>query len=251
MPAQSLTCPECDAPLKPPPGQTRFFCAFCGSSVAIPPEYRSAPVDTDDSGSEQSEEPLRPAPNLSKFTIDRQGDLLTISWSWRSMALLFLIPFAVFWNAITWIVGGTFLLTALGVLGNQGPQKEAFIGVLIASPHFLIGLGFIYAVLVTLFNRTMIEVDRDAIRVVHGPIPWKSPPPLRSEDVEQLYVKRKTRNGNNGSVSYTYELQALRRDGEPITLLKGERDENTPRAVERMIEVHLGIKDRRVHGEVS
>ncbi len=41
--AKTLQCPSCGAALEPPPGATSMKCGYCGSSVAIPAEFRAAP----------------------------------------------------------------------------------------------------------------------------------------------------------------------------------------------------------------
>ena len=242
MVAQTLTCPECNAPLEPPPNRTQFFCSFCGSTVVIPPEYQQ----TKDAIETQAE-PLRAAPDLSKFEIQKHGDQLTISWSWRSWLLLFLIPFALFWNGIAWTVGGAFFLAGIGALGNGGGGIGLF-GAVFAIPHLSIGLFLIYLILAMIFNRTTISVDRDELKIHHGPLPWRTPKPIPCDAIEQLYVKQKVSHNNNGT-SVSYQLHALMTDGKSQKLLDNNQDENTPLAVERMIEVHLGIDDQRVAGD--
>lgn len=241
MPVQTLTCPQCDAPLDPPSGRTQFFCQFCGATVVIP---RSLQSNVDEPPREDMKEPLRPAPDLSKFTIDKHGDELVISWSWRTWLLLFLIPFAVFWNAITWTIAGAFLV---GGMMNDVPWYFGFAG-LIAVPHICIGLGLIYFIAATFFNRTTVRVSQYDLSITHGPVPWKSPAPINVDEIEQLYVKEKISRGKNGS-SASYQLHALLKNGSSHKLLNWATDPSIPQAVERMIEVHLDIRDQPVKGE--
>lgn len=235
MPAKSLTCPGCKAPLEPPPGRTQFFCQFCGSTVVIPAEYQTpGPSRSDD----DDDEVLAPAPDLSKFQIDKFGDELTISWSWRTWVVLFLVPFACFWNAI--VIG-----MGVGVfsMGEWWMRVGYFF-----IPHVWIGIFLVYLIVSMLLNRTTMRVTRDTLSVKHGPVPWRAPKPIFVDDLQQLYVKQKISHGKNGS-STTYSLEALLNDGSSKTLLKHQQDQNIPTAVERMIEVHLGIKDQAVKGE--
>lgn len=233
MVAQSLTCPECNAPLEPPPDRTQFFCRFCGSTVVIPSEFQS----THSNGDSQSDV-LRPAPDLSKFTIEKFGDELTISWSWRTWMLLFLIPFALFWNGIVIGMG-----VGIFAMGNWLFMLGYFF-----IPHVWIGAFLVYLIASMLFNRTVVSVNRDRLQLRHGPVPWKNPKPIDVADLQQLYVKEKISHGKNGS-SASYELHALLKDGSSQTLCKSQSDDNIPIALERMIEVHLGIRDQPVQGE--
>lgn len=235
MPAKTLVCPECNAPLAPPPGRTQFFCSFCGSTIVIPPEYQQL---EERSSADVEDDELRPTPDLTKFEIDKFGDELTVSWSWRSWILAFLIPFALFWNAI--VIG-------MGVGMFASGSILMMIGYFFI-PHVWVGIGLAYVILALLFNRTTIYVNRDSLSVRHGPLPWKTPKPISVQDLQQLYVKQKISHGKNGS-SASYTLEAMLKDGRSQTLISQNQDENTPIALERMIEVHLGIRDQRVKGE--
>lgn len=243
MVAKTLTCPKCNAPLVPPPGRTPFFCSFCGSTIVVP---RESLQEADETPAEDQRP--RPTPDLSKFTIDKQGDVLTISWKWRTWLVLFLIPFAIFWNGVAWTVGGAFFLLGIGAFGDGGKDAFGLFGALFAVPHLCIGIFLIYLIFALLFNRTEIRVDRDTLVVRHGPLPWKTPKPIRTTEIEQLYVKEKVNHSDTGS-STNYQLHVLLKEGKSVKLLGNDLNENTPRAVERMIEVHLGIKDRAVKGD--
>lgn len=237
MVAQTLDCPECNAPLEPPPGRTQFFCSFCGSTIVIPTEYQTR-AETRPSEPPEDDDVLHPAPDLSKFDIDKRGDELTISFAWRSWSLLFLIPFAVFWNGV--VIG-----MGVGVFSmDHWMFKVGYFFV----PHVWIGAFLIYLIAAMFLNRTTIHVNRDWLRIVHGPLPWRTPKPVDVHELAQLYVKHSVSHSENGS-STTYQLTALMNDGSSTKLFKGHQDENTPIALERMIEVHLGIKDQAVKGE--
>ena len=233
MVATTLDCPSCAAPLDVPPERTQFFCSFCGATVIVPESLRSGPTPT----RPDDDAPLEPPPDLSRFEIDKQGSRLRIGWAWRSPMVYFLLPFSIFWCgfAVFWTV----MATAIG-----GPFG------LFGLPFVVIGMGLLYFAVGILVNRTDLRIEDGRLTVEHGPLPWTAPDPIEADNVRQVYVEEKVHHGKNGSRQYTYEVQALLHDGGKTKLVT-EYKAPDARAIERMIEVHLGIEDRAVRGEYA
>ena len=234
MPASALTCPQCSAALQPPPERTQFFCQFCGATVVVPEE----PPTPDDEGSGLLRKPV----DLSGFDIDKQGDDLTIGYTWSRGLGCFLVFFAAFWNAI--VIGfGT------GVTFAAMEESPIFLlGLLFLLPFIAVGLFIAYTALAHLFNRTTIAVRDRTLSVSHGPLYWKSPAPIDAAGLRQLFVFEKVNQGKERN-HHTYELHALQHDGPVVKLITGQQSPDRLRAIERMLEVHLDIADRRVEDE--
>lgn len=227
----TLECRNCAASLVPPQGQTQFFCQYCGATVVV--ERPDVPVGR--GATAEAERPLKPTGDLSKFTIEKSGEELAISWPWRSVAGCFLVPFAIFWN-------GFVAFWMMGALGTGEPFFAMF-----GIPFVLVGLGLIYVTAAVFVNSSTVRVRDGILSVEHGPLPWRHPTPIPVDKVQQIYVHHKqvrTKNGHNSM----YELMAVRTDGTETKLLT-EQERDTPRSLERMLEVHLGIEDRAVVGE--
>ncbi|MCA9074117.1 MAG: hypothetical protein KDA93_03720 [Planctomycetaceae bacterium] len=230
MSVKRLMCPGCSAPLTPPEGRTQFFCQFCGATVVVPQE--PAPLV------DASDDTLHLLPSLDRITIEREGDRLTLSWQWRTWLAFFLIPFALFWNGIV-------LFIAIGILATGMSFILLFLSLFIGVGAFLI-----YYAIALLVNGTTVDVENEMITVTHGPLPWKTPSPIPVDDIEQLYVKEKVHRGKD-STSVQYSLDVISKSGRTVTLISGEYDADIPRTIERLLETHLGIADRRVKGEYT
>jgi len=224
-------CPNCNAPLQIPAGRQQFFCQFCGTSLTVPRTPATARRGDSDSGQPK---PLVPIPE--KLRVQELGRDLRISWRWFQPAILFLVPFCIAWNSF--LVG--WYSIAAGSNGPPGAFKIIF--VLFPIGHVAVGLGLLYVCLVGILNRTTIDVTRGTIRVSHGPLPGKRGRTLSIDDVDQLYVKR---NGDAKSYSLVAQLDSRHK----IKLLPKQNDATVARAVEQLIESHLGIDDRTVPGE--
>ena len=227
MAVETLECPNCAAPLDDD-GRTQFFCQFCAATVVVPESLRRDASPVEDA-------PLEPAPNLSRFDIEKEGDRLRIQWRWRNWMAFVLVPFGLLFAgfAVFWTVAATALAGPFGLLGLP------FVGV---------GAFLLYFAAAMVVNRTTVLVEDGRIAVTHGPLPWRSPHPIEADDVRQLYVEERVHHGKNGSRSHTYEVQVLLAGGGKAKLVT-EYAAADARAIERMIEVHLGIEDRAVRGE--
>jgi hypothetical protein len=181
--------------------------------------------------------PDRPKP---LFTVDDRGDELVISWRWRSCAVIPLAIFGTFWNGIVL----SFYVAAL--------RSGDYWAMAFPSLHLAVGLGIAYLCLAMLVNRTTIEIGLDHLRVRHGPLPWPKQRDLRATDVVQLHCRERIHRSKS-TTSYTYELHADVRGlsgDERLSLLTGLDSKEHARELEKLIEKHLGIRDKPVEGEL-
>lgn len=231
----TLNCPSCNAPLATPVGQSEFFCQFCGARVRLPSTTSSHPGDA-------SREPKRPPGIPEKLMVSQGGHELTISWRWFQPAGLMLVPFCIAWNAF--LLG--WYSMAFSADGPPGPMR--LIMLVFPIGHLAIGLGLAYACLVLLFNRTRIRVDRNRLQIQHGPIPAGSARTINAREIEQLYVKHSP-GSHNGKLSYPVVVRL--KTGHEIQLMKRNGEAEIARAVEHLVESHLGLQDTRMPHELD
>ena len=232
MPLVPLTCPQCSAAVMVLAEQTQFVCQFCGAMIAT--ETAAAPPSRPSPA-----EPLRQPVNLSRFTIEQTPTRLSVQWDWdRTMGIAWIV-FDVLYG-----IGLVFLLKSLD-RANAGGAPLA----MIALMSGLLGPLLLYATVAHLLNRTEVVVERGVLQVKSGPIPWRLPQHLPVDRIRQLYVAQ-TRSPTRGDERRTYELHALCVDGPPLRLLRDEMTSDVPRAIERLLETHLGIEDRPVEGQL-
>jgi hypothetical protein len=113
-------------------------------------------------------------------------------------------------------------------------------------PHTWVGLGLLYAIGISFFNRTRVEAKGGVLTVKQGPLPTPGNRRLDVGDIDQLFVLEK--RGNRGAVSY--ELCAVTREGRRVSVVSGLSDAQDARFLEVRLEQALDLKDRPVEGEV-
>jgi hypothetical protein len=194
-------------------------------------------------GAQVAPRPAVPLPTRMK--VENWGSELTIMWRWYTHAVWLLLAFCIFWDGflVVWYAAGIGLLTA--------GKGDGMIWVMLVFPvlHVLVGIGLTYAVLCTFINKTVVRVSMGELTVQHGPLPSAGNRRIFTHDLAQLYCTEKMHRHKN-SCSTTYELQALLKDGEKLTLLSGLDQLDQALYVEQQVEQHLRIPDERVAGEV-
>ena len=159
---------------------------------------------------------------------------------WLSWTLLFLVPFCFVWNS--------FLVGWYSIAAGSG---ASFFMLIFPLGHVAVGLGLAYLVVAMLFNETTISVDRGAVSVAHGPVPWRGNLRLDRSAIRQLYGKKTLSYGKNG-VSVTYALWASLTDGRARSLVSGVNlDADQVLYLEHRIETALGIEDEAVPGAMK
>src|SRR5262249_50681673 len=101
-----------------------------------------------------------------------------------------------------------------------------------------------------LLNATRIFVDERWLRVRQGPVPWAGGRQIPVKEIEQLYVGWDVYKGVKSRARiYTFRLCARLAGGSEQVLVSGPLDADQARALEAVLEKHLGIVDRPVKGE--
>lgn len=230
----ALKCPSCHGPLQVPDNHERFFCQFCGSPVVLADALGSGDAGESMPSPRHSEARV---PIPEKLQIQDFGDELTIRFRWFRWSVLFLIPFCIAWNAF--LVG--WYAMAGQMQGMPGPLRIVFLVFPIA--HVAVGLGLIYAVLTMLFNRTTIRIRHGALDIRHGPIFFPGNRTISVDELEQLDCRSETSRTSKGGIQTTQTLHARLKNGKTIKLLSCMEEGDVIRAVEQLVEQHLGIRD--------
>ncbi|MFZ5446598.1 MAG: hypothetical protein ACOZQL_41810 [Myxococcota bacterium] len=217
-------CPTCGSPLPVSAISESLGAARCPSCRALidlgAPRAQAQPV------------------NLAipeKWQVDALPGSLTVRWRWSSLAVVFLIPFTLFWNGI---------LSVFAFASTEGFTHPERLLIGLAVPHVWVGVGLGYYVLTLLFNSTTVRLGEGTLSVRHGPLWWPGKRDFPAREIQQLFVVEK--RGSKGSRSY--EVCALLRDSRRVTLVKAD-DEQKARFLEVKLEQSLGIVDQRVEGE--
>ncbi|WP_273445101.1 hypothetical protein [Neolewinella agarilytica] len=159
----------------------------------------------------------------NKLDISRDSGRLTISYSWRTSAMWFLLFFSVIWN--------------LFIIGALVSGAGFFISI-----HLLVGIFIAWFTLSRFLNKTTIAVDRNKLLLEHGPIPW---PFAKQQNIParalvQLYVGKSSVKVNDQP---TYNLMAKLDTGVEVKLIKAEQDRQLLQELETTIEAYLDIEN--------
>jgi hypothetical protein len=192
-------------------------------------------------------EPVGDVPEVpipERFNVTRNANELTVTWRWFRAYHVFLLFFAIAWDAFL-------LFWYFGPMAGQG----GLIFQIFPIAHVAVGIGLTYVVLTGFLNRTLISVRHGKLRISHGPLPWRGNRLLARSDLRQLFVAEKTNHhtdkGGRRTVTTTWHLCAVLETGKELTLLKGLETKGQAQYLETTFEQHLGIEDRRVAGEAG
>lgn len=117
----------------------------------------------------------------------------------------------------------------------------------------MVGIGFLIYIVTRLMNTTYITVDDYELSIEHRPftIPFITKNQYYEvRDIEQLYSKKYVSHQNNGVKVYAYAVHAQLVGGKDLKIIEGFKQKNKALFIEQEIELFLGVKDKRVEGEV-
>ena len=229
----TLKCPNCGSPLRSEDWDTAaglITCKYCHTIISA---TKNPAAKAEDGFRERPEIPLPPGLSCEETPLG-----LVISRRWFSVAVFFLIPFCIAWDAflVFWY--------------SMAFQEHApWIMKVFPVAHVAIGAGLSYFTLASLVNRTQVMAAARSLRISHGPLPWRGGVDVPSETVDQLYCKVSISNNRNGP-SVGYEVWASFHDGTSRRLVSTGLNCDQALFIEQRIERALGIKDRVMAGEV-
>lgn len=206
----------------------RVQCPDCGHS--FDPQVVSKPA------------PSQPVVQPAGLDFQETSRGLRFSYRWFSPVAYFLMVFLTFWDGflLFWYGG---LIARFMTTGHL--ELLPFVFPLL---HLTAGVGLTYCLLCLLFNRTTLEVDRDRIRVLVGPLKAPGRLELDRHDLRQFFVVQQVRHTKNGR-QVTYDLNVVTRDGEWKKVLGGLTQVAWGRFIEQKLEHFLGIVNETVDDE--
>ena len=163
-----------------------------------------------------------PMPKAIK--IGNWGNTLVITRRWFTSNAIFLAFFCVAWDSFL-------VFWYMMVVGGNDSSPGRWIAILFPICHVAVGVGLTYFTLALFLNQTKIEVKRGELTIRHRPLPWRGNATFNTDDIEQLYLKQKHRQGNNNSLTTTYELHAINTQNSrreaivPTPTVKAETDD--------------------------
>jgi len=248
-----LKCGQCGAPFRAADlhlDRGIGVCSACGGVQRLPGSTNSVPKkESRTSAALKSQEPV---PIPEHFTVEDDGQSLTIRQRWFQWALVFLLFFAIAWDSF--LVGWYWMLTSGPFGGDQGmPGPFKLIFFVFPIAHVAVGVGLTYFVLAGFLNSTVIRVAHGILSVRHGPLPWRGNLDMPTDGIEQIYCQNKLRTHHrrrgHSSTSMIYEVHAVVA-GQKRKLLSGLHDADHALFVEQSLERYLSIEDRSVPGEM-
>lgn len=145
------------------------------------------------------------------------------------------------WNAILALIATTVCFVPY----LKGEDDKLWLGLACGC----VALG---SISVSWFQKTVLEVTRDGIRLRHSPVPWIGACSINAASLDQLIVHERQRfDRHGGELSPLYEFKAVLQDESVIHLLGGIRSKVDARAIETLVERLLQIRNRSVTAHES
>lgn len=189
--------------------------------------------------------PAPPVPMPESFTVDRDAETLTITRRWYQAVQIFVVAFAVIWNAVVWLIA----------FSSAG---DPFVLVFLV-PFFAAGAGVGYIALAGIVNRTTVQIADGTLCVSHAPLPWPGALCIPASAVTQLYTREsstttRSRRGSHPSrtrTTYSYDVMVCHgTDHREQRLVAHLQHPNQALFIEYTVERYLGIIDRPIRGEL-
>lgn len=237
-----VTCPQCGSAILADQLNMSHMMANCTSCNTL---FNFAEQVSSDVESVGTLKESIAAPRPEKVKREHDGLSLVLRWRWFNYSVLFLIPFALFWNGMVF----SFLSfsTLFSFDTGDGLPGPAGMFPLFVLPHTLIGIMLIYYIASLLLNQTRVDISHHEVSVRHGPLPWWGSKTVSTSEINQLYTRETISRGRN-SRRATYEVHMIDQKNTHKKLITGLESAEFAFYVEQEIEDHLGIQDRHVRG---
>lgn len=117
---------------------------------------------------------------------------------------------------------------------------------LLLTSLFLASFFCLYKILVAIKNSVLLQVTNTMVELQIGPLPMfgfaVSPKKISVEDIESFHSRRCDLHRSGQDVRTYYEIQAVMREGEPVTLLSYIESEEKTAEILGLIESKLDIR---------
>ncbi|HPF39232.1 MAG TPA: hypothetical protein P5081_10415 [Phycisphaerae bacterium] len=209
-------------------------CSICSVSIGLgelldKDATRARASEPIEDGREAPETPKR----IRRWVSDGE---LKIVFRWYHLVFWWFIIGGLVWNGFT-----------IHILVSAAHRGTLPFTILSTCAHSTAGVFIMVFAILGLVNRTEVDINGERISVRVGPIRLRKRIRVNVHDIRQLYCRRK--EGTIGSLIGAFELVAIREDNSPVCLVDCFAEAEELRCIERAIERHLGLPDRRVEGE--
>jgi len=172
--------------------------------------------------------------------VEEVDGTMQIIRKWYSPIYIFLMLFTLSWNA--------FFIYYIFIYKTQEAGESTFN--IMPYVNFVIGFGLLYYNITGLINKTTITLKHKKISVRNSPLPWPGNMEIKSEDVEQLFVKENIRR-TKSSVIILFNVFIITKKNKRVKLVKNLDDKDQALYIEAILEDKLHIQDRVIPDEVE
>lgn len=187
----------------------------------------------------------RPIPQ--RFSVNRRGDGLTISWPWFNPGCLVMLVFVATADAaVTYFVVET--------LYNS--DKVPLPAYLFLGLFVFMGVLGTYIVLAGLVNKTTVRISSYELNVKHGPFPWIGNVTLNGSDIQEVFCRENSKTvqssrGDGATTSFRYCLVAVTRENREILIASSLREPEYALYLEQEIQRQLRLPMSTVPGRFT
>lgn len=220
-----LACPKCRTGI---PASDVNLDALVGKCAACNHVFRFDPSALDSATSAPTEGPGRPASitlvredpsevvrETYRDATSRPPSTFTLRRRWFQPQHVFLLFFCIAWDS--------FLVFWYGsAFGTDAP----WLMIVFPLAHVAVGVGLTYSVLAGFVNRTTLTLTPEALRVQHGPVPWRGNGTYARGDIRGVELTMHTPDRSNDSSASGAHAVSLRLADQSLTkLVTGLTDE--------------------------
>ncbi len=225
-----VTCPNCEMSFAENSMESRFGLLVCSNC-----DHRFKPKLSGNTS----------LPSI--YTVANEGSDLVIRKKWYRKENIIVTGFMTFMASVFMILGG-------GLLFSSGHD---FVTKLAVLPFFVCFIVPGYSLILSLYSITEIRAGTFGVVVTYKtplPVPFLKKISLPLSSIQQIYCEQKiTYSGSRRGVrktTFNYNINAVLKNGATAKIDNVETAEEG-RAVEGMIEKHLGIWDEAVPQEFN
>lgn len=155
-------------------------CPSCNELIDLRTSLSSnTQIATDKSKSNSLASPKEDLPVPVGWDVKQRLGEHVMTWRWFSIESIFMLLFCIFWDSflIFWYA--------------QAITSGHLVMLLFPIGHVAVGVGFTYATLANLFNRTTITIRGRDLAIQHGPIPWRGNRTVRLSEIKEAFYEQR------------------------------------------------------------
>ncbi len=232
MDISNLKCKMCHTPIKKEDVRLEWeyaICSACGTVFGPGAKYAQGHLPEINQA--------RKFAALNGVRITNETGELVITCDWISTKSL-----AILWGVV-WT--GVF---SIPILLMFFVVEDIIVPIIMLSPFAIALLIILYRAACILINSTLLHVAQGSLTVQHGPLPWFGNLNLKTNSIDQVYVKENVAYYQNNQPHYAYQLIARFDSHTDITLLN-MRDPHPLRHIARELREYLNLQEQPIAAE--